>query len=87
MQKMRMISSLEWCPGVMHIEGGIVTFKFEQMGGVESLERVLSRREATLKWFEERMKGEELNRVNIYNFYLPIMAIEKLPIDGEWAYV
>ena len=36
---MRMISSLEWCPGVMHIEGGIVTFKFEQMGGVESLEK------------------------------------------------
>ena len=23
----------------MHIEGGIVTFKFEQMGGVESLEK------------------------------------------------
>ena len=54
---------------------------------LRALKRVLSRRKATLKWFEERMKGEELNRVNIYNFYLPIMAIEKLPIDGEWAYV
>ena len=54
---------------------------------LRALKRVLSRRKATLKWFEEIMKGEELNRVNIYNFYLPIMAIEKLPIDGEWAYV
>ena len=53
----------------------------------EMLTRVLSRTEATLKWFGERMKGEELNRVNVYNVYLPIMAIEKLAIDGEWAYV
>ena len=32
---MRMISSLERCQGVMHIEGGIVTFKFEHMGDVD----------------------------------------------------
>lgn len=51
------------------------------------LTRVLSRTEATLKRSGETKKGEELNRVNVYNFYLPIMAIEKLAIDGEWAYV
>ena len=36
LQKMRMISSLERCQGVMHIEGGIVTFKFEHMGDVDN---------------------------------------------------
>ena len=34
------------------------------------MKRVLSRRKATLKWFEERMKGEELNTGEILCLFL-----------------
>lgn len=71
----------------MHIEGGIITFKFDQMGGVESLDKSFVQDRGHIEVVWGRMKGEKLNGVNVYNFYLAIMAIEKLPIDGEWAYV
>lgn len=81
---MRMISSLEWCWEVKQGEDGIV-FIFDHMGDVESLDKGFVQDRGHIG-VEDRMEGEELNRVNVYNFYPPVMEIEKLAIDGEGAY-
>lgn len=48
-----------------------------------ALTGVLSRTEATLEWFEERMESEEVKTVNECNFPPPMMEIEKLTLDEE----
>lgn len=55
------------------------------MGDVESLDKGFVQDRGHIG-VEDRMEGEELNRVNVYNFYPPVMEIEKLAIDGEGAY-
>lgn len=54
----------------MHVEGGIITFKFEQMGGVKSLDKSFVQDRGHIEVVWGRMKGEELNGVNVYDFFL-----------------